>query len=122
MPTLSGDTQAVLATDKVRFHGQEVAFALADDRYSARDPAELRLENLIRAEQFPYRCKTGWVYDSGDYETALRKALCLVGYDELRREQARRREHGELIGIGVGFFTEAVGAGPRRHMDILGLG
>ena len=85
------------------------------------DPVELRLRNLIRAEQFPYRCKTGWVYDSGDYERTLRKALQIAGYEELRSEQARRRELGELMGIGVGFFTEAVGAGPRKHMDILGL-
>ena len=41
MPTMSGDTQAVLATDKVRFQGQEVAFVIADDRYSARDALEL---------------------------------------------------------------------------------
>src|SRR5246127_2087776 len=41
MPTLSADTQAVLATDKVRFQGQEVAFVIADDRYSARDALEL---------------------------------------------------------------------------------
>jgi carbon-monoxide dehydrogenase large subunit len=86
------------------------------------DPAELRLKNLIKAEQFPYECKTGWVYDSGNYETALRKAMENIGYDELRREQAEKRERGELMGIGIGFFTEAVGAGPRKHMDILGLG
>ena len=41
MPTLSADTQAVLATDKVRFQGQEVAFVIADDHYSARDALEL---------------------------------------------------------------------------------
>src|SRR5689334_12178581 len=41
MPTLSADTQAVLATDKVRFQGQEVAFVIADDRYAARDALEL---------------------------------------------------------------------------------
>jgi aerobic carbon-monoxide dehydrogenase large subunit len=41
MPTLSTDTQAVLATDKVRFQGQEVAFVVAEDRYSARDALEL---------------------------------------------------------------------------------
>jgi carbon-monoxide dehydrogenase large subunit len=86
------------------------------------DPAELRLKNLIRPDQFPYANKTGWVYDSGEYETALRKAMEMAGYDELRREQAEKRERGELMGIGVGFFTEAVGAGPRKHMDILGLG
>ncbi|MGH2929537.1 MAG: molybdopterin cofactor-binding domain-containing protein, partial [Solirubrobacteraceae bacterium] len=86
------------------------------------DPAQLRLQNLLTPDQFPYECQTGWVYDSGDYPTALRKAMEMIGYDELRREQAQRRERGELMGIGVGFFTEVVGAGPRRHMDILGLG
>jgi aerobic carbon-monoxide dehydrogenase large subunit len=86
------------------------------------DPAQLRLDNLIAPEQFPYTCKTGWVYDSGDYATTLRKALKVAGYEELRAEQERRRAQGELMGIGVAFFTEAVGAGPRKHMDIMGLG
>src|SRR5262249_51030052 len=86
------------------------------------DAAELRLANLISPDQFPYECKTGWVYDPGDYERTLRKALDIADYDELRKEQAEKRARGELMGIGVGFFTEAVGAGPRRHMDIMGLG
>ncbi len=86
------------------------------------DPAELRLKNLIKPEQFPYMTKTGWEYDSGDYEVTLRKALDKIGYSELRKEQAEKRKRGELMGIGVAFFTEAVGAGPREHMDILGLG
>jgi len=86
------------------------------------DPAELRLANLLRPEQFPYTCATGWEYDSGDYPKALRLAMDMAGYADLRREQQARRERGELMGIGVSFFTEAVGAGPRKHMDILGLG
>jgi carbon-monoxide dehydrogenase large subunit len=86
------------------------------------DPAELRMKNLIQPEQFPYTCATGWEYDSGDYATTLRVALDLAGYDELRAEQADKRARGELMGIGISFFTEAVGAGPRKHMDILGLG
>jgi aerobic carbon-monoxide dehydrogenase large subunit len=86
------------------------------------DPVELRLRNLLRPEQFPYQSKTGWTYDSGDYERALRRALEIAGYDELRREQAEKRSRGELMGLGISFFTEAVGAGPRKHMDILGLG
>ena len=86
------------------------------------DPVELRLKNLLTPDQFPYTTKTGWVYDSGNYEPALRKAMDMAGYDELRREQAEKRQRGELMGIGVSFFTEAVGAGPRKDMDILGLG
>src|SRR5918995_3383866 len=84
------------------------------------DPAELRMRNLLRPEQFPYMCKTGWEYDSGDYPRTLRLALEMAGYDELRREQAEKRARGELMGIGLSFFTETVGAGPRKHMDILG--
>jgi aerobic carbon-monoxide dehydrogenase large subunit len=86
------------------------------------DPAELRMRNLLTPEQFPYTCPTGWEYDSGDYPRTLRVAMDLAGYDDLRKEQAAKRERGELMGIGVSFFTEAVGAGPRKHMDILGLG
>jgi carbon-monoxide dehydrogenase large subunit len=86
------------------------------------DPAELRLKNFIQPEQFPYTTKTGWVYDSGDYEPTMRLAMEMAGYDELRKEQALKRARGELMGIGIAFFTEAVGAGPRKNMDILGLG
>ncbi|MEB0002842.1 aerobic carbon-monoxide dehydrogenase large subunit [Cryobacterium sp. RTC2.1] len=86
------------------------------------DPAELRLKNLIKPEQFPYPNKTGWEYDSGDYERALRLSMKMAGYDDLRREQQAKRDRGELMGIGISFFTETVGAGPRKHMDIVGLG
>ncbi|TDO42212.1 aerobic carbon-monoxide dehydrogenase large subunit [Paractinoplanes brasiliensis] len=86
------------------------------------DPAELRLKNFIKPEQFPYETKTGWVYDSGNYEPTMRLAMDIAGYPALRREQAEKRSRGELMGIGIAFFTEAVGAGPRKDMDILGLG
>src|SRR5580765_6411190 len=86
------------------------------------DPAELRRKNLLRPEQFPYTSKTGWEYDSGDYAHTMQVALDLAGYQQLRAEQAEKRTRGELMGIGISFFTEGVGAGPRKHMDILGLG
>ena len=85
------------------------------------DPAELRLRNFIQPEQFPYETATGFVYDSGDYPTALRKALDAAGYEELRAEQAAAREEGRLVGIGIAHFTEAVGAGPAHTYDIAGL-
>ncbi|HWB36274.1 MAG TPA: aerobic carbon-monoxide dehydrogenase large subunit, partial [Rugosimonospora sp.] len=93
------------------------------------DPGKLRMDNLLRPEQFPYPSPTGWEYDSGDYPRALKLAMDMVGYDGLRAEQAAQRERfaagergGILTGVGISFFTEAVGAGPRKHMDILGLG
>ncbi len=85
------------------------------------DPAEFRVQNFIKPDQFPYRSATGFVYDSGDYEQALRLALEKLGYEELRKEQAEAREHGKLIGIGLASFTEVVGAGHGKEYDIVGL-
>ncbi len=85
------------------------------------DPAELRMRNFVRPEQFPYRSPTGFVYDSGDYPRALRQALDRVGYDDLRREQAAAREQGRLLGIGLATFTEVVGAGNHKEFDIAGI-
>jgi aerobic carbon-monoxide dehydrogenase large subunit len=91
------------------------------------DPAEFRMKNLIRREQFPYTSALGWEYDSGDYHTALQRAMGAVDYKKLRDEQKakqeafKRGETRELMGIGVIFFTEIVGAGPSRNCDILGI-
>jgi len=87
----------------------------------AVDPVALRLRSFVRSDQFPYETATGWVYDSGDYEGAMRLAMQIADYDGLRREQQQKLLRGEIMGIGVAFFTEGVGAGPRRYMDILGL-
>ena len=85
------------------------------------DPAELRLQNFIKPEQFPYTSATGFEYDSGDYPQAMQLCLEKLGYEELRAEQARAREQGRLLGIGLASFTEVVGAGPRHTYDIAGL-
>ena len=92
------------------------------------DAAELRRINFIKKEQFPYKAALGWEYDSGDYHTAWDKALKTVDYDGLRAEQAQRVEDfkagktRKIMGIGLSFFTEIVGAGPVKNCDILGMG
>ncbi len=85
------------------------------------DPADLRLKNFIQPEQFPYASATGWEYDSGNYPAALKLAMEKIDYAGLRREQAEKRERGELMGIGLSTFTEIVGAGPSHTFDILGI-
>src|SRR6202012_789223 len=105
------------------FRGTEVAYCIerAMDIMAQKlgiDPVEFRVKNFIKREQFPYQSALGWEYDSGDYHTAMKKAMDAVGYGQLRAEQAarqdafRRGETRELMGIGVIFFTEIVGAGP----------
>jgi carbon-monoxide dehydrogenase large subunit len=85
------------------------------------DPAELRMKNFIKPEQFPYKSATGFEYDSGNYEGAAKLAMEKLGYDQLRKEQAEARAQGKLLGIGMASFTEVVGAGPSKDYDILGL-
>jgi aerobic carbon-monoxide dehydrogenase large subunit len=87
------------------------------------DPAELRRRNLLRPEQFPYQTATGFVYDSGDYEANMDLALKAVGYKKLRSQQKALRKEGgtKMIGVGLATMTEALGAGPSRDYDILGI-
>ncbi|WP_207795319.1 aerobic carbon-monoxide dehydrogenase large subunit [Deinococcus koreensis] len=85
------------------------------------DPAELRKKNFVQKDEFPYKSALGFTYDSGDYEGTLDHAMKLIGYDDLRKEQAEKRSRGELMGIGLSTFTEVVGAGPSKHFDILGI-
>src|SRR5436309_14091342 len=85
------------------------------------DPAEFRMKNFVKPEQFPYKSALGWEYDSGNYGGALKKAMDIIDYADLRREQAEKRKRGQLMGIGISSFTEIVGAGPSKHYDLPGL-
>lgn len=76
------------------------------------DPVELRLKNFVQATEFPYPTPTGLMYDSGDYEKPLRKALAEVGYTQLRAEQESARAAGKLMGIGVSTYGEICAMGP----------
>lgn len=74
------------------------------------DPAEVRRKNF--ATEFPFTNNFGLVYDSGDYQGSLDKALKLAGYDQLLREQAEGRKHGKYLGIGLSTWIEICGLGP----------
>ncbi|MBI5292676.1 MAG: carbon-monoxide dehydrogenase large subunit [Chloroflexi bacterium] len=85
------------------------------------DPAAFRMKNFIRPEQFPYHSALGWEYDSGNYHAALQKAMDMIGYADLLKEQTEKRARGEFMGIGISSFTEIVGAGPSSQFDIIGI-
>ena len=77
------------------------------------DPAELRRRNLIPARAFPYTTATKARYDSGDYQGALDRVLEAAGYEQLRGEQAARRQRGDVrqLGIGLSVYVEVTGFG-----------
>lgn len=77
------------------------------------DPAEVRRRNFIPPDAFPYTTPTRATYDSGNYERALDEATRVVGYEDLRREQAARRERGDRhqLGVGIASYVEISGMG-----------
>ena len=89
------------------------------------DPAEVRRKNLLPAFTEPHTTAFGAVYDSGDYATALDKALIAAGYADLRAEQAKRRADGDVVQLGIGLssYVEITGpgmeeGGPRENATV----
>ena len=77
------------------------------------DPAEVRRRNLLPPFTEPHRTKFGALYDTGDYVAALDKVLAAAGYDQLRKEQAERRDRGDTVALGIGLasYVEITGMG-----------
>ena len=73
------------------------------------DPVEVRRRNFIRPDQFPYKSRGGYTFDTGDYERALDKLLEAADYPALLRWQAEQRAGGKLVGIGLAAYVEVCG-------------
>lgn len=96
------------------FGGQQLYFGLErlmDDiaAQTGLDVVDLRCRNLVPADAFPYETPTGGVYDSGNYEEAVRVAVKNAGLTELRRRQSEARARGDLYGVGVAFVVDPSG-------------
>ena len=89
------------------------------------DPAEVRRKNLLPAFTEPHTTESGAVYDSGDYVAALERAMDTAGYQDLRKEQERRRASGDVVqlGIGIACYVEITGpameaGGPQENATV----
>jgi carbon-monoxide dehydrogenase large subunit len=119
-----------MPTDAYRGAGRpEATFAIERimDELAAElgvDPLEVRERNWIAHEEFPYTTICGLTYDSGNYEAATARAKELLGYDQLRAEQAERNARGDSVrlGIGVSTYTEMCGLAPSRVLGSLAYG
>ena len=107
------------ATDAYRGAGRPEACYIVERamdlvaRELGKDPAEVRLINFVKPDKFPHKMSTGAVYDSGNYTPALEKAMEIIGYKDLRAEQAQKRAEGKLMGIGISSYVEICGIGPK---------
>ena len=81
-------------------------------RETGLDPVEVRRKNFVRPEEQPFTSVLGFTYDSGDYQVTLDKALELVDYKALRRDQTEKRKQGKYLGIGLSTYLEICGLGP----------
>ena len=84
------------------------------------DPAEVRRKNLIPPFENGHTIATGVSYDSGNYEPAFDRALEMVGYQSFRQEQAKARQEGRYLGIGLSTYVEICGAAPSAIASALG--
>jgi carbon-monoxide dehydrogenase large subunit len=84
------------------------------------DPVEIRRRNLLPPFENGCNVVTGLTYDSGNYQGALDKALDHIGYKKLRAEQARQRQQGQYVGIGVCTYVEICGLGPSQVAGAIG--
>ena len=89
------------------------------------EPADIRLRNMIRADEMPYRVGIPYrdgepiVYDGGDYPRALRQALAaLGGVADFRERQRLAREKGRYLGLGIGCYVEGTGVGPFESATV----
>ena len=80
------------------------------------DPAELRRVNFIKPDRFPFQTQMGAVYDSGDYELALNKALENAKWDQLKAERDAAKAQGRLVGLGLAMYVEVCGIGPSATL------
>jgi carbon-monoxide dehydrogenase large subunit len=82
------------------------------------NPADLRLQNFIQPHEFPYKQISGLVYDSGNYPVLLKEALKVAEVDSWRERQAKLREKGKYIGIGMAVVVEPAGvAAPNARFS-----
>jgi aerobic carbon-monoxide dehydrogenase large subunit len=90
-------------------------------RQVGKDPVEIRRLNFLPAFTEPTPSPGGLNIDSGDYHATLDKALELVGYEDVRKDQQVRRDTGDPKRIGIGFSTylEMCGLAPSRVLKAL---
>lgn len=83
-------------------------------------PEELRRRNFLAPDDFPHTTRFGASYDSGDYANALQVALDTAGVEQVRAEQARRRQEGDSwqLGVGVASYVEITGFGGSEYAGI----
>jgi carbon-monoxide dehydrogenase large subunit len=85
-------------------------------RELSMDPAEVRRKNFIPRDRFPFVTQMGAVYDSGDYEKALDRALENANWAELKKQRDAARAQGRLVGLGLAMYVEVCGIGPSSSL------
>src|SRR5271154_3709311 len=84
------------------------------------NPAELRRKNFVKT--FPYQTSVASLYDAGDYDASLQKALQIHDYKGFGKRKRESERNGKLRGIGFATYIEACGVAPSSLVGQLGAG
>ena len=84
------------------------------------DPFEVRRKNLLTPDQFPYQSPVGLVYDTGNYQATLDKAVELGDVAGFAKRAAASKAKGKLRGMGLSTWIEACGIAPSHLVGVLG--
>ncbi len=119
---ITGVYTNTMATDAYRGAGRPEATYLVERLMDivadelGLDPVKVRLKNFPRPSEFPFTTATGLVYDSGNYQGALKKAQKLAKWDKLLKERDAARKAGKLFGVGLSTYVEICALGPSKIM------
>ena len=82
------------------------------------DRVELRRKNLIPAAAMPYAAPNGQVYDSGEFEAVMDKAIALSEWNDFEARRINSKQQGKLRGIGMCCFLEVAGGILEEPADL----
>ena len=89
-------------------------------RQLGRDPVDLRRQNFIQPDQFPYQTPVAVVYDTGNYDATMDKLLEIADHAGFAKRAEESKKHGKLRGFGIAHYIEACGIAPSNLVGQLG--
>jgi len=130
IPTIYAEVKAIFThtvpVDAYRGAGRPEAAYLLERlvdkaaREAGIDRVQIRRENMIKPEQFPYQTPVALQYDIGNYQATLDMALKAIDYPKFESRRAEAKKRGKLRGLGISTYIEACGIAPSAVAGALG--
>lgn len=88
-------------------------------RETGRTPDAVRAQNFVKPTEMPHRTQTGPVYDSGEFEGHMRRAMEVAGWKDFKTRHKASAKAGRIRGIGMASYIEACGGGGPESSTVI---